>query len=50
MNIKIKLALEVMRAKLAEVRFVPDNGVGMAYSVEAGPAREKSIDGRRDML
>ena len=46
----IELALEVVRAELAEVRLVPYDDVRLADVVEAGPAREEGVDDRRDVL
>lgn len=44
MHVEVKLALEVMRSKLAEVGLVPDDDVGMPNFVEPCPAGEKGVD------
>lgn len=44
MDIKIELALKVMRAEFSKVSLVPDNEVGLADLVETCPAREESVD------
>jgi len=45
-HIKIKLAFEVMRAKLSKVGFIPYNDVGGTYFVETCIAGEKSVHDR----
>jgi hypothetical protein len=49
-HVEVELALEVVRTKLAEVGLVPDDDVRVTDLVEACPAREKGIDGWRDVL
>lgn len=44
MHVKVKLAFEVMRPKLAKVGFIPYNDVGGAYFVETRIAREEGVD------
>ena len=43
MHIKVKLALEVVRAKLAKMRLVPDNEGSLANLMVPCPAREEGI-------
>jgi hypothetical protein len=50
MDIEIELALEVMRAKLAKVSFVPDDDVRCANFVEPCPAGEEGIYSRCDVF
>ena len=50
MDVKVELALEVVAAELAKVRLIPDDSVGLAYLVEARPAREQRINNGRDVL
>lgn len=50
MHIKVKLALEVVRAKLAKVRLVPDHVRRFANLVEPRPAGKERIYDRRDMF
>jgi hypothetical protein len=42
-HIKVKLALEIVRAKLAKMRLVPDNEGGLANLMVPCPAREEGI-------
>jgi hypothetical protein len=49
-HIKVKLALEVIRAKLAKMRLVPDDDGRLADLVEPGPAREKGVHGGGDVF
>ena len=44
MNIKVKLALEVMRAKFAKMGFIPNDNIGCTNFVVSRPAGEKSVD------
>ena len=46
MYIKVELALEIVASKLAEVRLVPYNNIGLANLVETRPAGEKCVDYR----
>ena len=50
MHVEVELALEVVRAELAEVRLVPDDDVRLADRVEARPAREEGVDDRGDVF
>ena len=43
-HVKVELALEVVRPKLAKVGFIPHDEVGEPNLVEAGPAREEGVD------
>jgi len=38
MNIKVKLAFEIMRAEFAKMSFIPNDGVGGTNFVESRPA------------
>ena len=49
-HVKVKLAPEVVRAKLAKVRLVPDHVGRLADLVEPRPAGQQGIHGRRDMF
>ena len=49
-HVEVELALEVVRAELAEVRLVPDDDVRLADRVEARPAREEGVDDRGDVF
>jgi hypothetical protein len=49
-HVEVKLALEVVRAKLAKVRLVPNHVRRLADLVISGPARQESVHGRCDML
>ncbi len=40
----------VPTSKLSKVRFVPDDKVRFPNVMESGPAREKSVDDRRNVL
>lgn len=44
MDIKVELALEVVRAEFSKVSLVPDNEIGLADLVETCPAREQGVD------
>ena len=44
MNIKVKLALEIMRAKFAKMGFIPNNNIGCTNFVVSRPTGEKSVD------
>jgi len=47
MDIKVELALEVVGAELSKVRFIPDDDVRPADTMEAGPTREKGVENGR---
>lgn len=49
-HIKVKLALEVVRAKLAKVRLVPDHVRRLADLVEPRPAGKEGVHDGRDMF
>lgn len=49
-HVKVKLALEVVRTKLAKVRLVPDHVRRLADLVIPRPARQEGVHSRRDML
>ena len=49
-HVKVELALEVVRPKLAKVGFIPHDEVGEPNLVEAGPAREEGVDCWRDVF
>jgi hypothetical protein len=49
-DVKVKLALEVVRAKLAKVRLVPDHVWRLADLVEPRPAGKKGVYDGRDMF
>ena len=44
MNIKVKLALEIMRAEFAKVGFIPNDNIGCTNFVVSRPTGEKSVD------
>ena len=44
MHIKVEFAFEVVRPKLSKVRFVPDNVVCLADTMETRPARKKGVE------
>ena len=44
MHVKVKLAFEVVRTELSKVRFVPNDEVRPADTMETGPTREKGIE------
>jgi len=47
MHIKVEFALEIVRTELPKVRFVPDDDVRPADTMETGPTREEGVeDGR----
>ena len=50
MNIKVKLAFEVMRAEFAKMSFIPNDNIGCTNFVESRPAGEKSMDDRGDVF
>ena len=49
-HVKVKLAFEVVRTKLAKVRLVPDDDGRLADLVVPRPAREERVHGGRDVL
>jgi hypothetical protein len=49
-HVKVKLALEVVRAKLAKVRLVPDDDGRLADLVVPRPAGEECVHCGRDVL
>ena len=49
-HVKVKVALEVVRTKLAKVRLVPYHVRRLADLVIPCPTRQESVDGRCDML
>ena len=44
MNIKVKLALDVMRAEFAKMGFIPNDNIGCTNFVVSRPTGEKSVD------
>ena len=44
MNIKVKLALEIMRAEFAKMGFIPNDNIGCTNFVVSRPTGEKSVD------
>ena len=50
MHVKVKLALEVVRTKLAKVRLVPDHVRRLADLVISCPARQEGVHGRCHMF
>lgn len=50
MHIKVKLAPEVVRAKLAKVRLVPDHVRRFSNLVEPRPAGKERVYDGRDMF
>lgn len=44
MNIKVKLALEIMRAKFAKMGFIPNDNIRCSNFVVSRPTGEKSVD------
>jgi len=49
-HVKVELALEVVRTKLAKVRLVPDHVRRLADLVISRPTRQEGVHGRCDML
>src|SRR5579863_7463739 len=49
-HVKVKLALEIVRAKFAKVRLVPDHVRRLADLVEARPAGKEGVHNGRDMF
>ena len=50
MDVKVELALQVVRAEFSEMRFVPDYDVGAADFVVAGVAGEEGVYDGRDVF
>ena len=50
MDVKVELALEVVRPEFTKVGFVPDDDVGCADFVEARPAGEEGVYYGRDVF
>ena len=50
MHVKVKLALEVVRTKLAKVRLVPDHVRRLADLVISCPTRQECVHSRCDMF
>ena len=50
MNIKVKLALDIMRAKFAKMGFIPNDNIGCTDFVEPRPTGEKSVDDGWDVF
>ena len=46
MHIEVELAFEVMRAKLAEMCFIPDDNVGSTYVVKTSVAGKECVNYR----
>jgi hypothetical protein len=44
MNIKVKLALEIMGAEFAKMGFIPNDNIGCTNFVVSRPTGEKSVD------
>jgi hypothetical protein len=49
-DVKVELALEVVRPELAKVRLVPDDEARLADLVKAGPTGEEGVDDGREVL
>jgi hypothetical protein len=50
MHIKVELALEVVRAELPEMCFVPNDDTRLADVMETRPAGKQCVDDRGDVL